>query len=158
MSSINVTVGGTCIDTCRSPAANDTKLPHQLWLTCTFWTWQTPAALLLLVPLLLPLLLLLPSAPAEVLLRVPHCASFSAAAKDAQHAPHAQHAADSAAELDAAVVSCEAAYTAELQQQAALVTHHVPLLVLARSHWRGVLLLFCLEACYGATFYTFFSW
>jgi hypothetical protein len=92
---------------------------------------------------------------AEVLLRVPQGTSFTAAAKDAQHAPqHAQHD----AELDEAVLSCEAAYTAELQQQAAAVTHHVPLLVLARSHWRGVLLLFCLEACYGATFYTFFSW
>jgi hypothetical protein len=86
---------------------------------------------------------------------VPQGTSFTAAAatKDTQHAQH-----DAAAELDAAVLSCEAAYAAELQQQAPVVTHHVPLLVLARSHWRGVLLLFCLEACYGATFYTFFSW
>jgi hypothetical protein len=103
----------------------------------------------------------LPLALAEVLLRVPQVASFSSAAKDTQHAQHASHHAQHAqhdAELDEAVLSCEAAYTAELQQQAAVVTHHVPLLVLARSHWRGVLLLFCLEACYGATFYTFFSW
>lgn len=89
---------------------------------------------------------------AELLLQLPQVASFTAAAtKQPQHPQHD-------AELDEAVLSCEAAYAAELQQQAAVVKHHVPLLVLARNHWRSVLLLFCLEACYGATFYTFFSW
>jgi hypothetical protein len=104
--------------------------------------------------------------PAEVLLRVPQPASVNGGAaaaaatkQQAQHTQHIHHTQQQhCADLDEAVLSCEAAYAAELQQQTALIKHHVPLLVLARSHWRGVLLLFCFEACYGATFYTFFSW
>lgn len=93
--------------------------------------------------------------PAEVLLHVPQSYTGAAPAKQAQHTQQGtQHTSD----LDTAVLSCEEAYAAELQHQAAIIKHHVPLLVLARSHWRQVLLLFCFEACYGATFYTFFSW
>ncbi|WIA36065.1 hypothetical protein OEZ86_007421 [Tetradesmus obliquus] len=91
----------------------------------------------------------------EVLLHVPQSYTGAAPAKQAQHTQQGtQHTSD----LDTAVLSCEEAYAAELQHQAAIIKHHVPLLVLARSHWRQVLLLFCFEACYGATFYTFFSW
>lgn len=46
----------------------------------------------------------------------------------------------------------------QVQQVSAVVKHHTPLAVLFRSHWQMVLLQFLLEANYGSTFYTFFSW
>lgn len=93
----------------------------------------------------------------EVKLHVPHLGSSKAhetVQHGAQHAEHALHD----QELDEAVLGCEEAYAAEVQHSTQVVKHHVPLLVLARDHWQGVLLQFLLEANYGATFYTFFSW
>eukprot|EP00775_Hariotina_reticulata_P009250 gene9250-9416_t len=64
---------------------------------------------------------------------------------------------------------CEKEYVAELEQVGAEVKHHVPVLVLFRDHWRGVLLQFLMEAfkrtwavvlasAPAGTFYIFFSW
>lgn len=39
-----------------------------------------------------------------------------------------------------------------------MIKRHRPIVVLFRDHWLGVLLQFLLEACYGTTFYTFFTW
>ena len=39
-----------------------------------------------------------------------------------------------------------------------VIKTHVPIAVLFRSHWQGVVLQFLLEACYGIAFYTIFTW
>lgn len=46
----------------------------------------------------------------------------------------------------------------QVEQLQGSIKHHLPLAVLFRDHWAGVLLQFLLEGCYGAAFYTFFTW
>ncbi|KAI8467534.1 MAG: major facilitator superfamily domain-containing protein [Monoraphidium minutum] len=57
-----------------------------------------------------------------------------------------------------APLGCEAEYEGEVAALSATIKHHVPLVVLFRDHWRGVLLQVLLEAVYGSSFYIFFSW
>jgi hypothetical protein len=46
----------------------------------------------------------------------------------------------------------------QVEELSGSIRHHIPLAVLFREHWAGVLLQFLLEACYGTAFYTFFTW
>ena len=55
-------------------------------------------------------------------------------------------------------LGCEAEFEGQVQQLAGRIKHHVPLLVLFRGHWKGLVLQTLMEAVYGAGFYTFYSW
>lgn len=46
----------------------------------------------------------------------------------------------------------------QVEQLRGSIKHHIPLAVLFKDYWAGVLLQFLLEGCYGAAFYTFFTW
>lgn len=46
----------------------------------------------------------------------------------------------------------------QVQALSATMKHHIPMEVLFREHWAGVLLQFLLEAAYGTAFYTFFTY
>lgn len=45
-----------------------------------------------------------------------------------------------------------------MEHLSATIKHHIPLAVLFRDHWPGVLLQFLIEAAYGTAFYTFFTY
>lgn len=55
-------------------------------------------------------------------------------------------------------LGCEREFHKEVENLSGVIKHHVPLAVLFKDHWQGVSLQFLLEACYGSTFYTVFTW
>jgi len=70
------------------------------------------------------------------------CVSSPGADGTGPQAPGAKHEASTAGVPE----DCEQDYVAELKAVGAVTKHHVPVVVLFRDHWRGVLLQFLLEA------------